>query len=101
MTLECSCTTSTPSRLHSSSGRCHSHSITWTASLAGGSAFAIFPLLTQLQIIPGISHKSPDIISSACCHTAAILGGEDGQAMIWAVVGPVFCFEDDWVYDSG
>ncbi|KAK1218858.1 Coronin-like protein crn1 [Marasmius sp. AFHP31] len=77
-------------------------SINWNAS--GGGAFAIFPLPSPFQPIPGFPHKLPDSLPLARSHTAPVLdtdwsphndsliasGGEDGKVMIWKVEPSAF-----------
>ncbi|KAL0573399.1 Coronin-like protein crn1 [Marasmius crinis-equi] len=77
-------------------------SINWNAS--GGGAFAIFPLPSPFQPIPGFPHKLPDSLPLARSHTAPVLdtdwsphndslvasGGEDGKVMIWKVESSAF-----------
>ncbi|KAF9267620.1 microtubule binding protein [Marasmius fiardii PR-910] len=77
-------------------------SINWNAS--GGGAFAILPLPSPFQTIPGFPHKLPDSLPLARSHTAPVLdtdwsphndslvasGGEDGKVMIWKVEASSF-----------
>ncbi|KAF8959637.1 microtubule binding protein [Flammula alnicola] len=77
-------------------------SVNWNAS--GGGAFAILPLPSPFQGIPGFPHKLPDTIPMARSHTATVLdtdwsphndsivasGGEDGKVMIWKVESSMF-----------
>lgn len=72
-------------------------SINWNAS--GGGAFAILPLPSPFNPIPGFTHKLPDSLPLARSHTAPVLdtdwsphddslvasGGDDGKLMIWKV----------------
>ncbi|KIK54070.1 hypothetical protein GYMLUDRAFT_49018 [Collybiopsis luxurians FD-317 M1] len=72
-------------------------SINWNAS--GGGAFAILPLPSPFNPIPGFTHKLPDTLPLARSHTASVLdtdwsphddslvasGGDDGKLMIWKV----------------
>jgi len=76
--------------------------VNWNAS--GGGAFAILPLPSPFQPIPGLTHKLPETIPLARSHTAAVLdtdwsphndsivasGGEDGKVMIWKVEASMF-----------
>ena len=77
-------------------------SVNWNAS--GGGAFAVLPLPSPFQPIPGFPHKLPDTIPLARSHTAAVLdtdwsphndtivasGAEDGKVMIWKVESSIF-----------
>ncbi|ESK81997.1 actin-binding protein [Moniliophthora roreri MCA 2997] len=77
-------------------------SVNWNAS--GGGAFAILPLPSPFQPIPGFPHKLPDSLPLARSHTAPVLdtdwsphndtlvasGGEDGKVMIWKVESSTF-----------
>ncbi|RDB27774.1 Coronin-like protein crn1 [Hypsizygus marmoreus] len=77
-------------------------SVNWNAS--GGGAFAILPLPSPFQALPGFPHKLPDSLPLARSHTAAVLdtdwsphndsivasGGEDGKVLIWKVEASTF-----------
>ncbi|PPQ92953.1 hypothetical protein CVT25_000216 [Psilocybe cyanescens] len=77
-------------------------SVNWNAS--GGGAFAILPLPSPFQAVPGLPYKLPETIPLARSHTAAVLdtdwsphndsivasGGEDGKVMIWKVEPSLF-----------
>ncbi|KAG7089706.1 hypothetical protein E1B28_011361 [Marasmius oreades] len=84
-------------------------SLNWNAS--GGGAFAILPLPSPFQTIPGFPHKLPDSLPLARSHTAPVLdtdwsphndslvasGGEDGKIMIWKVEPSAF---EGWGRDA-
>ncbi|KAG6891135.1 hypothetical protein C0992_010430 [Termitomyces sp. T32_za158] len=86
-------------------------SVNWNAS--GGGAFAILPLPSPFQTVPGLPQKLPDSLPLARSHTATVLDtdwsphndsivascGEDGKVMIWKVEESVFegWGQENWI----